>query len=63
MEEKREEQIKYFVKAELEAEMSWLRCIEMNNEKDVKRAALELILSRPKSATRLAMRELFGWGE
>lgn len=60
MNKERQEQIKQIVKDELEAEMSWLRCIDMDNDKDVKRAALGLILSRENSAMRQAIKELFG---
>ena len=31
-----------FTKEQIDAEVSWLRCIDFNNEKDVYRAAFEI---------------------
>lgn len=35
-------------KERIEQEMSWLRCIDMDKDKDVRRAAIEIILSQIK---------------
>jgi len=29
--------------ADIQAEMSWLRCIDMDSDKDVRRAAIEIL--------------------